>query len=42
LLKSENNIIQKVTLIYVRPQTAAKLLAQNKYSQETFVKADDK
>jgi hypothetical protein len=42
LLKGENNIIQKVTPIYARPQTSTEFLAQNKYSQETFVKADDK
>lgn len=35
LSKGENNIVQEVDPIYVRPQTAAELLAQNKNNQET-------
>jgi hypothetical protein len=35
LSKGENNIVQEIAPIYVRPQTAAELLAQNKNSQET-------
>jgi hypothetical protein len=35
LSKGENNIVQEIAPIYVRPQTAAELLAQNKNSKET-------
>jgi len=33
--KGENNIVEKVAPIYVRPQTAAQLLAEHKSSQST-------
>jgi hypothetical protein len=35
LSKGENNIVQEIAPIYVKPQTAAELLDQNKISQET-------
>ena len=35
LSKGENNIVQEVAPIYVKPQTAAELLAQNKNNETT-------